>query len=552
MRFLLLVAAAACSTLSAQSNERGPNYDGALTDVGSATTGGFIYNGRTGTFPNGEMSIAFRNELCNPGTIPVEWQSAGTSTTQQMRTDHPKFGFIVCREMNGRFQQISDWSMCKHAFTSTNSASTCGGTCVQPPNGGQQCGVKCSDVYGASLNASQTWLGPASEINPWLGSWAHVGSYFDIGHPGQAGYPLPADGIRSLNISGLGTMGSRMRIQESNLQGTLTGTLWFQIHLVHEGERIENRGNNIMSRPFNLNWNSTTSTWSFLAPSSVATYGSILTRWAGSTMAIGQNGDGTAAGTSDGRFAIAVKVTGPTNGLWHYEYAVHNIDNNRGGATFRIPVCSSARVLNIGSRDIDQNPLNDWTSAVAGGQIVFSAPAGNAHRWNQVRNFWFDSDAAPVAGLATIDQADPGPGALNFTVATSVPGQLPAVWLGAGCGTPAADMTTTGGLPNSGNAAFGVRVTSTPSLPYVLLFSNPVPGAPIVPGCNLFIDLGAFGNLGAFVTDVAGVGTHITGVDPSWGDVNLQALTLVPSPPILGILGLSSGLRVRYNGTGCP
>ncbi|MBL8750203.1 MAG: hypothetical protein JNK78_13640 [Planctomycetes bacterium] len=547
----LLLTAAISGAALAQSNERGANYDGALTDVGATTaSGGFVFNGRTGVFPNGEMALSFRNQLCNPGLVPVEWQSAGTSTVNQMKTDHPKFSFLVCREVNGRFQQISDWSFCKHAFTSTNSSSTCGGSCTQPPNGGQQCGVKCSDVYGASTNASQTWLSAPGEINPWLGTWAHVGSFFDIGHPGQAGYPLPADGVRSLSISGLSALDSRVRIMENQLQGTLTGSLYFQIQVIHEGERVENRGNNMMSRPFGLTW--TGSTWSIVAPTSVATYGSILTRWAGSTMTIGQNGDGTFAGTSDGRFAVAVKVAGPTNGLWHYEYAVHNIDNNRGGASFRLPVCSSARVLNIGSRDIDQNPLNDWTSSVVGGEIVFQAPAGNAHRWNQVRNFWFDSDAAPVAGNASIDEADPGPGALTVTVATSVPAYVPIVHLGNGCGTPAATLTGNGGLPTAGNAAFGIMVTSAPAVPYVLLFSGPIAGAPIVPGCDFFIDANAFGNLGGFVTDAAGTGLHTTGVDALWGDVHLQAATLIPSPPILGILGLSSAIRVRYNGAGCP
>lgn len=547
---LLTLFAASCSALLAQSNQRGPAYDGALTDVGATTTSGFWYNGRTGTYPNGEMAISFRNQLCNPGTVPVEWQSAGTSTTQQMKTDHPKFGFLVCREVNGRFQQISDWSMCKHAFASTNSTSTCGGTCVQPPNGGQQCGVKCSDVYGASTNASQTWLGPASEINPWLGTWAHVGSFFDVGRPGQAGYPLPSDGIRSLSTTGLGAVHSRVRIQESQLQGTLTSGLFFQIQVVHEGEAVENRGNNVMSRPFGLSWNGTS--WSFLPPTLPPTYGSILTRWAGSSLGTGQNGDGTATGTDDGRFAVAVKVTGPTNGLWHYEYAVHNIDNHRGGASFRLPVCTSARVENLGARDIDQDASNDWTAAVSGGEIVFQAPAGNAHRWNQVRNFWFDSDAAPVSGAATIDQADPGPGALSFPVPTSVPGHVPVVHLGSGCGTPAAELSGTAGLPVAGNAAFAIQVTSAPSLPYVLLFSGPVGATTLAPGCDLFIDAGSFAILGAFTTDAAGIGLHTTGVDPTWGDLNLQAATLVANPPLLGLIGLSSAVRVRYNGTGCP
>ena len=85
----------------------------------------------------------------------------------------------------------------------------------------------------------------------------------------------------------------------------------------------------------------------------------------------------------------------------------------------------------------------------------------------------------------------------------------------------------------------------------MLLFSGPVAGAPIVPGCDLFVDIGAFGILGGFTTDGSGAGTHVTGVDPSWGDLHLQAATLIAAPPVFGIIGLSSGIRVRYNASTC-
>jgi hypothetical protein len=51
--------------------------------------------------------------------------------------------------------------------------------------------------------------------------------------------------------------------------------------------------------------------------------------------------------------------------MWHYEYAIHNLDNNRGGASFRIPLAAGASVQNAGFRDIDADPLDDWTFSLS-------------------------------------------------------------------------------------------------------------------------------------------------------------------------------------------
>jgi len=96
---------------------------------------------------------------------------------------------------------------------------------------------------------------------------------------------------------------------------------------------------------------------------------------------------------------------------------VHNIDNSRGSAALHIPACTSAQILNIGFKDIDSNALNQWTSSAAGGELVFTAPANNPLNWNEIFNFWFDSDAVPGAGSVTLDEARVGAGALNLAVA---------------------------------------------------------------------------------------------------------------------------------------
>lgn len=528
----LLFSLAPICGLAAQSNTVA-GLDGNLYDISSPT----IWGRRGPAHPGGEIGFSARNDMCNPGTVTIPWQAA-------MQPNHPKFGFMIVRESGGRMVQVSDWSYIKHAFTSVNTSS---GPCLPctNPGTGSVMGIGCSDAYAASHNGDRFWLGPPEELNPWLGTWNPVGSYFDRGDPAV---PPPAnmDGARSLSsgqISAFDVVKNRVTVKESEL-GVAGATYYYQIHLIHQGEALTKRTNNLRSRGVTFTWGG--SAWN--PPSNVGSSvnGSVLTRWTGATYNAGANG------TDDGQFGVAVKVTGPVGGFWHYEYAVQNIDNNRAGSAFRLPVCAGARVQNLGFRDIDANPLNDWTTSVQSNEIAFLAAAGNSQRWNQVFNFWFDCDVAPVAGSATIDQANPGPGALTVAVPTQVPGLQPAVWLGAGCGTPATELSVNG-VPSAGNAAFALNIASAPSTAVLVYFSMGAATTPLAPGCDLRIDLGAAGTFGLFVTD--GSGATSAGIPVPVGltpiDLYFQGGSFIPSPPLFGLFGLTNGLKVRFAGTGC-
>src|SRR5262249_34117463 len=157
-----------------------------------------------------------------------------------------------------------------------------------------------------------------------------------------------------------------------------------------------------------------------------------LTRWSGATAHTAGNGN------DDGRFMVAAKVTGPVGGMWHYEYAIHNLDNNRGGASFRIPVAPGATVQNPGFRDLDADPLDDWTFSQSATEIAFSAVGSNSLDWNTIYNCWFDCSVQPGAGAMTIDEARPGPGALSVQVPSDAPSGLSYATkaaVGTACGT---------------------------------------------------------------------------------------------------------------------
>ena len=412
----LPLAICLASTLGAQANAV-PGLDGRLSVVDNLS-----YYGRRGpTYPGGEVGMAMLNTMCNPGTVGIPWFAA-------MQANHPKFGFLITRESNGRMEQISDRSYVKHAFTSTNFSGACG-TCNTP--GGSTMGVHCSDTYGAGNNADRFYLGPPEELDPWLGTWNPIGSYFDRGDP-AVGVSQQTDGVRSLTgaqVALFDAVKNRVTVKEQDLV-TPGARYFYGIHLMHEGEPAANRGDNLASRGFTPSWNG--SQWSLNNNNVPQQWGSILQHWTNSTLGGGGNGN------DDGSFVVAVVVTGPVGGMYHYEYAIHNVDNNRGGASLRIPVDANATVANFGFRDIDGDPLNDWTAARVGTEIAFSASANNALNWNSIYNCWFDCSVAPSNGSVRVDEARLGNGLLTISVPARVPSGVPGAavaTVGTGCGT---------------------------------------------------------------------------------------------------------------------
>jgi hypothetical protein len=412
MTRFLLAALLATGALCAQSNAVS-GLDGRMTSISN-----FSVLGTNAT----EVGFAARNDMCNVGSIDIPWYAA-------MSENHPKFGFMLARELNGRFEQISDWSFCKHAFTSVNGSGVCGP--CQNPGTGTVMGINCTDAYGVGNNGDRYWLGPPEEIDPWLGTWNHVGSYFDRGFP-DVGLPANNDGVRS-NINPSDSVMNRVTVKKTDLAAG--GTFFYQIHLIHEGEPVANRGDNLMTRQTTISGSG--SSWSAADAGSPA-HGSILTRWTGASVNSASNGN------DDGRFFVGSKVTPLGGNNFRYDYAVHNVDNSRAGASFRVPLPAGSTATNFYFRDIDDNALNQWTASQIGNEVVFSGPAGNPLEWNTIYNFAFDCDAAPGGGAVHIDEARIGPGALSVTVVSDIPGGAPVAFastVGSGCGGTNCDMS---------------------------------------------------------------------------------------------------------------
>jgi hypothetical protein len=125
---------------------------------------------------------------------------------------------------------------------------------------------------------------------------------------------------------------------------------------------------------------------------------------------------------NDGIAFIAFKVTNPSPGVWHYEYAIYNQNLDRGIQSFSVPTGSGVSLTNIGFHAPPQHP--GWSGDGTTGNTGFTgtpwAPNqtasalswssepislntnANALRWGTLYNFRFDSNRPPQTVSATI------------------------------------------------------------------------------------------------------------------------------------------------------
>jgi len=456
------------SSLQAQPNIR-PGTDVTNT-IGSVSSPQATQGGRVGTFPNGQQAWGITTTSCNVGSVNVPW-------LRDMNVDHPQIGMWMYREYNGRFEQISQFIGVKHGFTSTNSPGC--GSC--PGGAGTSLVIGCTDTYGSSLNYSHTYMAPPSEVDPWTGLWTSRGSHFDRGFPVVAP-PQDTDNVRSpINFPSAST-GYRNLVWDAGLNVT-GASFWVSAYYNVVGEPDANRENNFASQRLTASW--TGSQWSFGSAGGHSQRPAIYF-WTGATVNHANNNNG-----ADGRFYVAVKVTGPTAGTYHYEYAVFNRDNNGQGAAVRIPVCSTATITNGFFRDTDQTAGNDWTVSRNAYELVFTAPSGNGNNltWGNLFNFAFDCDMAPSDGIVSIDEANPNAGSSPAVhVAASCPLNARNVNLGSGCGAPTPPALSGQGIATIGNSSFALQVISVASnSTNVFLLSGAAANLPIGP-CTVYID----------------------------------------------------------------
>ena len=362
------------------------------------------------TTSGGISGYAIGTTSCNNGDSLLFWIDNGPDDDQ-----HPVIAQNLFRLRDGRFEQIG-MSWLKHGFCAADS-QTCE-SCTTDGNC-DTLQIGCSDVYGSSINGNSIFLGPRSEVNPSTGA-----------------FPFPFSLPTGMNAG-------RIQVAITDLDPALNvGAQYFgeSQYITPDDAGTANANNNNSYRAANVG---TLSSGIYNLSFTGATFQQepAINAWQAADPAVALvNAD--VAG--DGRFILGSKASDNGDGTWHYEYALLNMNSDRSGQAFSVPVGSGVTITNNGFHDIHHhsgdgvggvdNDGTDWAFVQGSGQAEWSTATelananANALRWGTLYNFRFDADTSPVAVTATITLFAAGsPG--NVTVATVGPsGGAPCPW----------------------------------------------------------------------------------------------------------------------------
>ncbi len=331
----------------------------------------------------GMHSYAVGTTSCNIGDTPLWW--CDDDRTYCDDEQHPVIAQNLYRLKDGRFEQLG-MSWLKHGFLALAiSAPDCGnGSCVPPPEGGDQLGVGCTDPYSSGLNGSRT-LGMRSEVNSTTGLLE----------------PFP---YTDMPFSG--PLDQRLVVKESELDPTLNpgARYWVEGHYIAADDaESRNAHNNASYREAFVE-----------APSyNLSLTGNTIRQKAAifAWETVDPRVEVVAVDSSNSeRFHAARKVT-VTPGNAHFEYAIHNLNSDRAAGRFTVELPPGTTISNAGFRDVDHHSgepydTTDWTIDVEGSTVSWftddfgTDPLANALRWGTMYSFWFDADA----GIDDVDE----------------------------------------------------------------------------------------------------------------------------------------------------
>ncbi len=342
---------------------------------------------------------------CNIGDAPLNWcdngGGCGSGTTDE---DHPAIAQNLYRLKDGRFEQLG-MSWLKHGFVSTNSDTVgCGdGTCEDPPLGGNQLGVGCTDPYGSGMNGSRP-LGKRSEVNATTGE-------FPFPYGGGGSTAQPAD--------------QRVKVLDSELDPAANAGARYFIEGQYVAPDDAAAGNGLNNASYReVSVQAGTFDLQFLA--TTVREAAAIEVWQVIDPTV-ELLDADVEGTILERFHVARKVTEPSPGTWHYEYAIHNLNSDRSARSLTIAFPSAAGIANVGFRDVDHHSgepyaAADWTPTVGSNSVTWATDDfatnanANAMRWGTMFNFWFDAGRGPNGIQHTLGLFKPGdPAEIGFS-----------------------------------------------------------------------------------------------------------------------------------------
>src|SRR6266545_189835 len=242
-----------------------------------------------------------------------------------------------------RFEQVGQ-SLVKHAFLALeNNICNLGCNTSGCTTGSHLC-PGCSDPYSASLNSGPN-LGSRAWINPFTG-------FFPRGDS-----PTPPNDHSGHVHDGVS---HRLLVEVNDLNTTLNqgATYFVEAAYVtpheyawcqtHPGQC--NMYNNASYRQYSVS-GITNFTFSPVG-STVRTQPAIMT-WTSTGATVNQVEPDPG---NDGIWFMGYKVTNPSPGVWHYEYALYNENLDRAIQSFSVPLGAGVNISNIGFHAPPQHP----------------------------------------------------------------------------------------------------------------------------------------------------------------------------------------------------
>ena len=357
-----------------------------------------------------QVGLAIGTDSCNNGDQPVDWFALP-------QTDHPVVPQNLYRMSGGannteRFEQIGQ-SWLKHTFFALEDF-VCGNCNTSGCETGSHLCPGCSDPYTSGLNGDQDSIGSRAWVNPFTGSFP----------PGPFGGPGGPDDHTGHSHDGVAHR-ILVNMTDLNTQQNTGATYFGEATYVspheytwcqsHPGQC--NMFNNYSYRKFSVSGGPTNF---FFAPvGSTVRMQPAIQAWGptGATVTQVEPDPG-----NDGIWFIGYKATNPSAGVWHYEYALFNMNLDRAIQSFSVPLGPGVNVSNLGFHAPPQHPgwAHDgtqgdagyssapWTVTQAADSITWKTETfaqnqnANAIRWGTLYNFRFDADQPPQSANATV------------------------------------------------------------------------------------------------------------------------------------------------------
>lgn len=399
-------------------------------------------------------AVALGAWVLNIGSMPIAYRGCPNV--------HPVFGGNLYRysivDGAARFEQVG-MSWLKHTAVAAQSGNYC--TCVSATGG--TLGPGCGDLYSAGFQSSQGTLGPRYQVNAFTGQFNLCPPHPSGGNFGRLEFALSDLTVTPGGASAL----TRYFVEEQVVAPD-------DAAFIDAGQSFAVKGlNNASSAEVSVAGTASNFTLALLTGDGGSRRGvAAIQRWKLMDPTVTE---AMVDVPSEGRFIISSKATnlGGSPAMWRYEYAVFNLNSDRSGGRFFVPLPPGVSAVNVGFHGVlyrggdGINGVNadatPWTAVVSENGIEwrsadFSAnPNANAIRWSTLYNFRFDCGSPPAAsGGVRLGLFKPGTPGYVFATA-----QAPA------CAGPVIERQPSGGIAcPTGSLSVSIGAVGPGSLSY--------------------------------------------------------------------------------------